>query len=143
MSKCVNCNREDAAIKFSVLTWRGSSKENVEFTCCSEECKKEVEDFTAYVNKNVAKFIILIILGSLSFIPFIILYSSTKKDLYGILSLFSTLFIIGFAIFKYPFATPQTNSSFGFRKAVKITKAIGLCLMALGIAVMALFSILG
>lgn len=142
MSKCANCGKEDAEIIFEADTWHGSSKRNVKFACCSEECKKEIEQFIAYVNKNVPKFITLIIIGVLSFIPFIILYGIYKNDIFGVFSAAAPLAIIGFAAYKYPFSTPQSNSGIGLKKASKLTKNIGLSFMTLGLILVLIYLIL-
>ncbi|MDP4182482.1 MAG: hypothetical protein Q8942_15500 [Bacillota bacterium] len=133
MSKCINCNKNEAKIKFQVFTWSGIGKSNVNFECCSEECKKEVEEFCEYVNKNVMKFFILIFLGSFSFIPFIILYNIYKNELFGALGLTATLGLIGVAIILFPFSTPETNSKLGLRKAKKVTRIIGYVLLVISI----------
>ncbi len=142
MSKCANCGKEDASIEFEAYTWHGGSKKNVKFICCSEECKREAEQFITYVNKNVRKFITLIIIGTLSFIPFIILYSIYKNDIFGVFSAVAPLAIIGLAIYKYPFSTPQTNSVLGLKKASRTVKVIGLSLIAAGIIILSIYLIL-
>jgi len=143
MSTCINCNKKDANINFQVYTWNGLGKSNVDFVCCSEECKKEVEEFSEYVNKNAVKFLILILSGAFSFVPFLFLGVFIKNNIFGIMSMSCPLIIIGITVIKYPFSTPETNSFFGIRKTIKLTRIIGIIFIVISILIPIIIYLIG
>ncbi|NLD47743.1 MAG: hypothetical protein GX660_11165 [Clostridiaceae bacterium] len=124
MSKCSYCGNE-AKDKMVLNTYNGVGKDNLEFYYCNEEHKKEIEEFSEYVNKNAMKFIVAVLIDMFVLTVAVPVSFALKNVYINILLTIIPLIVLGILINKYPFATPDTNRKLGIKKAVKITKIAG------------------
>ena len=142
MSRCSYCNNESSTDTMVLNTWNGAGKEKVTFQYCSEECKDQIVKFADYANKNSKKFLIFVSLDLLSLILLLVMSIAfnDKKDL--LFAFFVPILFLGIILFKYPFATPFTNTKLGLKKSISILKIIGISLSVVGLSLIFLNIIL-
>ena len=124
MGKCIYC-KEETERTVSYVGFDGISKQEITNYCCSDEHYQEIIKFNNYVNKNGVKFIVLVLILSLSTCATIPLAFYIKNLYIAVLVGYLPIFLLATVIVKYPFATPETNQKFGMEKTIKKTKTIG------------------
>lgn len=125
MGKCFYCGNETTdTISFEGI--EGIEKKQMVQYCCSNEHEEEIVKFNLFVNKNYKKFFTFMIILSLSVAITTPLAFFVNNLMLGGFIAVLPIFLIGLVIYKYPFATPQTNSKHGLKQAIKITKRIGI-----------------
>jgi predicted nucleic acid-binding Zn ribbon protein len=132
MAKCSYCNQKSGDSKMVINTWDGTTRRDVTFYYCSEECKIQVEEFSKRLNKQSKQFLLLISVLVLAFIVLPVLTSLfSDKNLFFI-SFGIPLICLGVVLFKNPFATPESTRSLGIKKSQKLLKMIGIILIFVG-----------
>lgn len=104
------------------------------FPVCSETCKSDVEDFVEK-DKNLKKYMYLMILAAAVCILISAVTSSMQLLMYGGLAIAGLAFII----FPYPITAFETFSRCPIRKVTVICRCIGVFLVLFG-AVLAFFA---
>lgn len=127
MSKCAFCGNEVS--EDHPIASPDSSQEKM--ICCSDSCAAQAEDFVRFFERTKTYFLIGMAI-SLVFIFVAVFVLSSGSALTGGILMASGFVALGVTAILFPFATPQTFSMFGIRKARKITKVLGICLIAMG-----------
>lgn len=140
MANCSYCGNE-AKDKIKLSTFNGIGKQETDFYYCCEEHKKEIENFSSYVNKNAMKFIVLILLDVFAIMLTTPLGAILKNYNIAGIAMAVEIFLMGLLIIRYPFATPQTNQKLGLKKTIKLTKAIGAVIAFISLIVVIMLSI--
>ncbi len=132
-SKCAYCNREMAGSKMVLNTWDGTGRRDCTFYYCSPECKTGIEEFSADLNKHVKHFLFLIILVVIAVIlfPLLALLFSTTNLL--VASFGIPFILLGYVLFRYPFATPGTNSNLGIKRSKRLLAFFGKTFVIIGV----------
>ena len=124
MGKCIYCKGETEKT-ISYIGFNGIGKEEITNYCCSDEHYQEIIKFNNYVNKNGVKFIVLVLILSLSTCATIPLAFFVKNLYIAVLIGYLPIFLLATIIVKYPFVTPETTQRYGMEKTIKTTKIIG------------------
>ncbi len=128
MHKCSYCNKADAENRASINIWNGIGESNQDFYYCSDVCRKSIEDFAEYENRNATRFLILIVITVLT----MVMANGLLPDL-ALLIVNIATFVLGIILLKYPFATPLTNQWLGIQKAVWLVRILGVLIGLLGL----------
>ena len=132
MSKCSYCNKDSAQNKITLSTWNGTGPGNVTYYFCSEGCKAEIVSLAGLLKKKARMFLFLLLTVVLLFVAFPLLAILVNKKELIYLAFGVPAFLFGLILFKYPFATPETNSKWGLKKSIRFIKSAGLIFMAFG-----------
>ena len=135
MSKCSYCNKDFAESKITINAWNGTGYVNVTYFFCSEDCKNEIINSSNKVRNKAVLFLVLLIPVVLTFILFPALAILLKMKGFIYLAFGIPIFLLGFVLFKYPFATPETNDKWGLKKSIRRLKYTGFILMAFGVLI--------
>ncbi len=126
MNKCAYCH-EEVGDPHSVV----AGKEKDSLICCSDTCAEKTRSFYNYFDQTKVFFFIgLAISMVLLFVSVILL--SIKHMWNGSIFMGVSISLLGLIVLLFPFATPQTFSFLGIRKAIWVTRLIGIGVMALG-----------
>ncbi len=106
---------------------------------CSGTCKQEIIEYINEVKKGKGLFLGLI-LGSILIMVLAngIIIALKFDPQYMLFVTFTALCVIGIAIIKYPFTTPQTVQWLGIKKAKILAKSLGLATIVCGFVALTL-----
>lgn len=131
--RCLYCNKSSAAAPLTESTTKLTGFASSGYYYCSEACHEGILQFDKRVKENSARFLVLITVSALSFIPLLVLsFLSEYGSVFIPLSCALPLICIGIVLIMYPFATPETNNWWGIRKSIKVVKRSGYALVLCG-----------
>ena len=132
--KCLYCNKSSAAVSLSEGKTKLTGFASSGYYYCCEACHEEILQFDKRVKEKSARFLILMAVSALSYIPLMILsFLSAYGNIFMPLSIASPLVFIGIVMIVYPFATPETNHMWGIRKSITVIKRSGYALVFSGV----------
>lgn len=131
MDRCAYCR--DVSIDEKALPFQVNKKEELTtFEYCSTECREAIEDFVAFSNNNLDRFVrtgFALLLGLI--VALIIAKSYFTAVVYGwILGL--GLVALGILFFRYPFATWGVYQRLGIKNATRILRIIAVLIIVIG-----------
>lgn len=131
MDRCMYCR--DVSIDEKALPFQVNKKEELTtFEYCSTECREAIEDFVAFSNNNLDRFVrtgFALLLGLI--VALIIAKSYFTAVVYGwILGL--GLVALGILFFRYPFATWGVYQRLGIKNATRILRIIAVLIIVIG-----------
>ncbi|MDP4152778.1 MAG: hypothetical protein Q8865_04950 [Bacillota bacterium] len=124
MEKCLYCGK---SIETPHTATAG--KKNEPITCCCETCVKKAQRFYRYVDFTLPFFW----LGVIASICLIVYTAFTTPNL---MYVWGGLSLLGLTALLFPFATPETFSMLGIKKAAIITRILGAAIMIAGAILM-------
>jgi hypothetical protein len=133
MATCSYCTKDKTENKIIVNTWHGTVRKDVTFYYCCEDCKHHIEEYAKALNKQVKQFLYLILTVVMTFILLPAVTALLKDQTLIFIAFGVPAFLLGIVLFKYPFATPESNSKWGIKKSIKVLKSFGITLMFIGI----------
>ncbi|HNX43638.1 MAG TPA: hypothetical protein PLJ84_04585 [Bacteroidales bacterium] len=132
--KCLYCNKSSAVAPLSESKTKLTGFASSGYYYCGEACHEEILQFDKRVKEKSARFLILMAVSALSYIPLMILsFLSAYGNIFMSLSIASPLVFIGIVMIVYPFATPETNRMWGIRKSITVIKRLGYALAFSGV----------
>jgi hypothetical protein len=127
MSKCAYCNKEIETLHPVI-----AGKDKVQFTCCSDGCENKSVEFFIFFDRHKPHFIIILVIAMIAFFAAVITLTCRKLMIGSILMSFG-LALFGLDVLLFPFATPETFSIFGIKKAVLLTRILGALIIVLSL----------
>lgn len=141
MGKCLFCNK-DTEKSIKVEGYDGLSKSEQIVFCCSKEHEQEIKKYYDNANEHGKRFIILILLLSLSVCGTIPLAFYVNNLIVSIVIAFLPFVLIGQVIYVYPFATPQSTRKRGIASSVEKTKKLARFIQIISIVLAVLLFII-
>lgn len=134
MPKCYNCKKSASEHPINLSVQINGGRQNIGFNYCSEECKKQIEQFVSFNNEHTKHFIFI------SIIAFVILLSMS------ILVIFFNhlytqvlpwmLIAVGIPFLIYPAGTLITYRLFGIRYTHLLIRIFALAFIIEGIIIL-------
>jgi hypothetical protein len=126
--KCFWCAQESSDSHDKEMIFKG--KANI-VKLCSTDCEQKLRNYVEYAESHNKHYILGFTLSIV--IGLIVTFWRIKID-YGALGTFIIFAGSGLTLVKYPFATPQTVSSLGAKRAIASGRFIGCLNIFIGIA---------
>jgi len=126
MKKCDYC-QDEVRTDHIVIGGQGGV-----LNCCSDACAEKALSFCQRFDRSKKYFIAGIVSAIVILFISVFFLSAGSMDIGAVLMALS-LSILGAMMIVFPFATPQTFASLGIRKTVVVTRALGICMIAIGL----------
>jgi hypothetical protein len=124
MALCAYCSN-DIETPHPVAVDKGT-----ELVCCSGECAGKTSEFLAFFRRFKPAFAAGLALSLVVLFAGVFVLSAQVKLIGGLL-MGTGFSLMGLTVVLFPFATPQTFSMLNIRKAVRYTRLIGICAVAI------------
>ena len=120
MKKCFYCNTKSEMPE--IITF-----ENESITICGDECSAKTISFIQFAERTKVFFVIGIVVSIVMTFGTIF---AVFSELVGLVLLCAGWSLLGLTICVFPLATPQTFQLLGIKKTVKLTRVIGVLIIA-------------